>query len=68
MIFGKIGALYERLNLISKPMLIFNVDETGVSIVHKPGKVIAELGRCRVYTQEKISSGSSFLIRLYAEK
>ena len=49
-IFGKIGALYGRLNIISKPMLIFNVDETGVSVVHKPGKVVAELGRHNVYS------------------
>ena len=27
----------------SKPMLIFNTDESGISVVHKPGKVVAEL-------------------------
>ena len=42
--FGKLGALYGRLNLMTKPMQIFNADESGVSIVHKPGKVVAELG------------------------
>ena len=47
--FGKLGALYSKLNLISKPMQIFNCDETWVSIVHKPGKVITELGRRKVY-------------------
>ena len=47
--FGKLGALYGRLNLISKPMLIFNTDETGISVVHKPGKVVAKFGRCNVY-------------------
>ena len=31
-------------------MQIFNADETGVTIVHRPGKVIAELGRHNVYT------------------
>ena len=44
--FGKLGSVYGRL---STPMLIFNCDETGVSIVHKPGKLIAELGRRNVY-------------------
>ena len=34
--FGKLGAIYGRLNLISKPMYIYNVDETGISVVHKP--------------------------------
>ena len=44
--FGKLGSLFGRLNLISKPMLIYNCDETGISIVHKPGKVMAEM-ECR---------------------
>ena len=30
-------------------MLIYNCDETGISVVHKPGKVIAELGHRNVY-------------------
>ena len=33
------------MNLLSKPMQIFNIDETGVSVVHKVGKVVAEVGR-----------------------
>ena len=48
--FGKLGALYGRLNLLSKPMMIYNADETGISVVHKPGKVVAELGRRHVYS------------------
>ena len=48
--FGKLGAIYGKLNLISEPMLIFNLDETSVTIVHKPPeKVVAELGRRNVY-------------------
>ena len=43
--FAKLGGVYGRLNLLSKPMQIFNIDKTGVSVVHKPGKVIAEVGR-----------------------
>ena len=34
--FAKLGATYGRLNLIAKPSQIFNADETGVTIVHKP--------------------------------
>ena len=43
--FAKLGGVYCRLNLLSKPMQIFNIDETGVSVVHKVGKVVAEVGR-----------------------
>ena len=28
--FAKLGAIYAHLNLLSKPMQIFNVDETGI--------------------------------------
>ena len=34
-------------------MQVYNCDETGESIVHKPGKVIAELGRQNVMYQPK---------------
>ena len=43
--FAKLGSLYGRLNLIAKPMQIYNIDETGITVVHKPGKVFSELGR-----------------------
>ena len=35
--FAKLGGVYCRLNLLSKPI-------TGVSVVHKVGKVVAEVG------------------------
>ena len=44
--FAKLGAMCAKLNLLSKPMQIYNMDETGVTIVHKPGKVVTEVG-CR---------------------
>ena len=43
--FGKIGALYGKLNLMTKPMQIYNADETGVTIVHRPGKEVGNLCR-----------------------
>ena len=48
--FAKLGSLYGRLNLIAKPMQIYNIDETGITVVHKPGKVFSELGRKHVYS------------------
>ena len=48
--FAKLGAIYARLNILSKPMLVFNSDEFGVSVVHKPGKAITELGRRCVWS------------------
>ena len=43
--FAKLGALLGRLNLIAKPSQIFNADKSGVSIVHRPLKVVAQIGR-----------------------
>ena len=52
--FAKLGSLYARLNILSKPMQIYNVDECGVSVVHKGGKVLSEIGRKNVWA---ITSG-----------
>ena len=60
--FGKLGAVYGKLNVIFKPMPIFNADETGVTIVHRPGKVIAELGRHNVYTITSAERGKTHTI------
>ena len=60
--FGKLGAIYGRLNLISKPMQIYNCDETGVSVVHKPGKVVAEMGRYKVYAVTSAEKGKTHTI------
>ena len=60
--FGKLGAIYGKLNLISKPMQIYNSDETGVTIVHKPTKVVAELGRRNVYSVTSAEKGRTHTV------
>ena len=57
--FGKLGAIYGRLNLMCKPMQIYNCDETGVSVVHKPGEVVAEMGRHKVYAVTSAERGKT---------
>ena len=46
--FAKLGAIFGRLNLIAKQSQIFNADESEVSIVHRPAKVVAQIGRNNV--------------------
>ena len=60
--FAKLGAIFERLNLISKPSQIYNTDETGVNIVHKPSKVIAQMGRCNVPALTTADKGKTHTI------
>ena len=57
--FGKLGAIYGQLNLICKPMQIYNSDETRVNVVHKPGKVVAEMGRHKVYAVTSAEKGKT---------
>ena len=59
--FAKLGGAYGRLNLLSKPMQVFNTDETGVSIVHKVGKVVAEVGR-RVWSVTSAERGKTHTV------
>ena len=48
--FTKPAAVLARLNLLSKPMLIYNADEMGFSKVHKsPCKVLARHGQKTVW-------------------
>ena len=59
--FGKLGSLYGKLNLVSRPMQNFNSDETGVTIVFKPNKVVAELGKRHVYALSAVERGKTSL-------
>lgn len=47
--FGKLARVYAKLNLLLNPMNIFNMDETGVRVGHKAGKVVTEIGRKSVW-------------------
>lgn len=60
--FGKLGALYGKLNLFFKPMQVFNCDETRISVVHKPGKVVAELGRRNVHAVTSTDRGKTHTV------
>ena len=61
-LFAKLGGLYGRLNLISKPMQVYNVDETGICVVHKPGKVFSAVGRKHVYSLTSGEKGKTHTV------
>jgi len=54
------GDLWEHL--FNKPKQVYNVDETGVSIVHKPGKVLAELRRRNIYAVTSAERGKNHTV------
>ena len=60
--FGKLGAICGRLNLLSKPMQVYNSDETGINVVYKPGKVLAMVGRKNVYSLSAAERGKNHTI------
>ena len=43
-------------------MLIYNCDETGISIVHKPGKVVTEMGRRNMYALTTAERGKTHTV------
>ena len=57
--FAKIGAIYARLNILTKPMQIYNMDECGISVVHTPGKIVTELGRKTVWAISSAEKGKT---------
>ena len=60
--FAKLGAIYARLNLLTKPMQIFNVDKTGISVIHKTGKVISQVGRKNVWSVTSGEKGKTHTV------
>ncbi len=60
--FKDFFARARTINLIAKPMQIYNCDETGVTIVHKPGKIVIELGRHNVYALNSAEKGKTHTI------
>ena len=60
--FGKLDAICTRLNILAKPMQILNVDETGISVVHKPGKIVTELGRHTVWALTSSEKGENHTV------
>ena len=60
--FAKLGAVCARLNILNKPMQIFNVDETGITIVHKPGKVITEVGQKNIWSLTSAEKGKTHTV------
>ena len=60
--FAKLGALCARLNILTKPMQIFNMDETGLSIVHKPGRVLTQVGRRNVWAITSAEKGKTHTV------
>ena len=60
--FQKLGGIYARLNLLNKPMQIYNLDECGISTVHKPGRVITELSHKSVWAVTSGEKGKTHTI------
>ena len=60
--FAKLASVCARLNIVSKPMQIYNMDETGISIVNKPGRVIAEYGRRNVWAVTSAEKGKTHTV------
>ena len=50
------------MNLIAKPSQIFNSDEAGVTIVHKPSKVVAHIGRRNVPSLTSADKGKTHTV------
>ena len=41
--------MYAWLNILTKPMQVYNVDECGVNVTLHNGQVVSELGRHNVH-------------------
>ena len=60
--FEKLAAVLVRLDLMNKPMQIFNADESGITCVHKPGKILTQMGKRAVFSKVSAERGTSTTI------
>ena len=60
--FAKLGSIYARLNLLTKPMQVYNVDETGINITQHKGKVVATYGRRNVHRVVAADKGKNHTV------
>jgi hypothetical protein len=56
------SVLFWQIEFLSKPMQIYNADETLISIVHKPGRVLTQLGRRKVYSITSSERGKTHTV------
>ena len=54
--------MFGRLNLTAKHSQIFNADESGVSIIHRPSKVVTQIGRRNVPSLTSADKGRTHTI------
>ena len=57
--FAKLAAVCARLNILTKAMQIYNMDECGITVVHNPGKVMTEVGRKNVWSISSAEKGKT---------
>ena len=63
--FAKLASVLVRLNILSKPMLVYNADETGFSKVHKSqSRVLARRGQKAVWGITSGENTYSFSLRI----
>ena len=56
--------MYARLNILTKPMQVYNVDECGVNVTLHKGQVVSELGRRNVHRVTAFEKGKNHTIIL----
>ena len=60
--FGKLVVVCAKLDLLVKPMQIWNMDETGVTVVHNTDKVVMKAGRRNVWAVTSGEKGKTHTI------
>jgi hypothetical protein len=60
--FEKLAAILIRLEILNRPMQVFNADESGITCVHKPGKILTKLGKKAVFAKVSGERGTTTTI------
>ena len=64
--FQKLGDVLDKADLKSRPAQIYNLDETGLSLVHKPSSIVATKGKKTVQSRTSGERGENVTVLICA--
>ncbi|XP_052061184.1 uncharacterized protein LOC127701333 [Mytilus californianus] len=60
--FEKLGSVMESLGVKDKPQQLFNADESGISTVHNPEKIVGNRGKRGIYAKTSGERGENVTV------
>lgn len=61
-LFAKLGGIFCQVEYVVQPMQIYNINETSINVVHKPGKFAADIKHKKVWSITSAERGKTHTV------